>query len=360
MKRRLGFGLIVAAGVVLVAGPVVAGTYDVDALSTAVALVFYLAVGGLIIARRDGHLTGWLLASSGVAIVFVEGIVHQPWADPTTADWVASWGWTAVFSIFAALTLTFPSGHPPRGPTWQARLARISLVALPVLTFVVATTENLGGPEVANAIENPVGFLPSALGYPGLVTVILIFLAGTISLIVRRRRSTGTERAQLTWVVFALVLFAVTVTATIAYVFGSMVAGRGDPGDGPWIGAFALMLLFPFSFGVAVLRYRLFDIDRILSRTVSYVLILSLLALTYFGGITLLSTVFSTGNNLSVAVSTLAVAVLFNPLRRRAQLWVDRRFNRSHYDARRIGDDSSRPIGTRPTRTGSSTVGSTW
>jgi len=171
-----------------------------------------------------------------------------------------------------------------------------------------------------------------------LLGVVAIFLGAAISLVMKRRHTTGAERAQLTWVVFALVLLVVTVCLTFVYVFGSIALGRGDPGDSAWAPAFLVMLLFPVSFGIAVLRYRLYEIDRIVSRTVTYLLVVGLLAAVFFGVVTLITSALPAESDLAVAASTLAVAALFNPVRGRVQGWIDRRFNRARYDAQNVMD----------------------
>jgi hypothetical protein len=251
---------------------------------------------------------------------------------------VSSWAWTTVFALFAALTLTFPSGHGPQGRSRWARLGRLTLWALPVVIVASALTGTLGGPESTSQTQNPIGFLPAWVGTLALLLVVAILVGGSISLFVKRRRASGVERAQLTWVVFGVALLAAAVTLTYIYIFGSIALGGGDPGDAAWIAAFLVMILFPTSFGVAVLRYRLFDIDRIVSRTVGYTLVAGTLAVIFATIVTVLTSFLPADSDIAVAGSTLAVAALFNPLRLRIQNWVDRRFNRSQYDARRVGD----------------------
>jgi hypothetical protein len=219
--------------------------------------------------------------------------------------------------------------------------------ALPVLVAISALTETLGGPETAGSTPNPVGFLPAWLNYPALLGVVAIFLGAAVSLAIKRGRTTGAERAQLTWVVFALVLLVVTVCLTFVYVFGSIGLGRGDPGDLAWSPAFLVMLLFPVSFGIAVLRYRLYEIDRIVSRTVTYLLVVGLLGLVFVGAVTLITSFLPAESDLAVAASTLAVAALFNPVRRRVQVWIDRRFNRARYDAQRVMDSFAESLRDR-------------
>lgn len=335
MSRVVGFGALVAFGFSLSVVPMLTGAGVADPAIAAVGFAAYATVGGLIVFRRDGHLTGWLLTMLGLAVAVADGIGRQPWAGDVLVGWVSSWGWTAVFALYGALALTFPSGQPPQGATVTARLGRAALVALPVLTFVAATTETLGGPSTGE-VTNPVGIFPSSWGIPALLAVVGIFLLATASLVIHRRRSRGVERAQLTWVVFALAVFGVTVCLTFAYIYGSIAFGYGDPGDSAWIVVFLMMTLFPMSFGVAILRYRLFDIDRIISRAVSYTVVAVFLGACYFALVTSLATLVPGPGNWRVAISTLVVAALFNPALRRVRTGVDRRFNRSHFDAQKM------------------------
>lgn len=331
------FVLLVLTGVVLLVAQVTVGErYLADAVFAAIGVVVAAGIGGLIIGRRDGHPTGWLLLLIGLVVAYADGFAYLPGVSPTFAIWVGSWAWTAVFALFAVLTITFPSGRLPTGR--RAKLARLAVPALPILVAITALTETLGGPESSTSTVNPIGFLPDWLNYPALLTVVAIFLGGALSLVAKRRRTTGIERAQLTWVVFALVLLVATVALTFLVIFISIGVGAGDPGDVVWGPAYLVMVLFPGSFGVAVLRYRLYEIDRIVSRTVSYAVVAGLLATVFFGVVTLLSSLLPAESDLAIAGSTLAVAALFNPVRRQVQGSVDRRFNRSHHDAQRVMD----------------------
>jgi hypothetical protein len=210
--------------------------------------------------------------------------------------------------------------------------------------FITFFTENLTGPEESNEIPNPYGFIPDDLGYVALIAIVLIILGGVISLVLRRRSATGMERAQYTWVVFGLIAFVTAVLATFTYILISELRGAGVPGDGVWVVVFLMMLTFPLTFGIAILRYRLYDIDRIVSRTVTYAAVAGLLAATYFGVVALLTTLLPPSSPLAVAGSTLVVAALFNPLRRRMHAVVDRRFNRARYDAQQVADRFARGI----------------
>jgi hypothetical protein len=337
LVRRLKFSLLVLLGTFLLVTQMVGDRIAVDSVLSWVSFGIYAAIGGLIIFRHDGHLTGWLLTLVGLVITAADGLAYVPGISETMILWVDSWIWTAVFALFALLTLTFPSGRLPDGPSTWARLGRISALTVPVLVGAAAFTETLGGPEAESETVNPIGFLPAWLNVPILLTVVLILLGGALSLVAKRRRAVGAERAQITWVVFGLVLLVTAVLFTFAYIALSIAIGAGDPGDSAWIVVFITMVTFPLWFGIAVLRYRLFEIDRIISRTVAYTLVVALLAATFAATVTVLASLFPAGSDVGVAASTLVVAALFNPLRRRIQTVVDRRFNRSYYDAMRVG-----------------------
>jgi hypothetical protein len=339
------FGLIVGAGLVVAIAPALASPDRVD--DSVLALVgfgMYAAVGGLIIFRRDGHLTGWLLSLTGLSVIAASELPYFPGLSTFGAAWIASGGWGVVFALFAALTLTFPSGHAPQGDGLYPKLGRVALWSLPVLVLATFFTEHLGGPEGGRNIPNPYGFLPDLFAYPALIAIVLIILGGAIALFMRRGRANGVERAQLTWVVFGLVLFVSAVLLTFAYIMISIAIGAGDPPDTVWVVVFLMMLLFPLTFGIAILRYRLYDIDRIVSRTVTYAAVAGVLAITYFGVVALLTTLLPPRSPLAVAGSTLVVAALFNPLRRRLHALVDRRFNRSRYDAEQVADKFARGL----------------
>jgi uncharacterized membrane protein YhaH (DUF805 family) len=334
------FGLLVMVGLGLSVVQLTLGDRALsDDLFAAVGFLVYAAIGGLIVIRREGHPTGWLLVLIGLAVMFADGLAGLPGVSPLLADWVASWGWALVFCLFAALTLTFPSGHLPAGSSAWARAGRAATWVLPILLVATAVTETLGGAESSSETVNPIGFLPEWLGYVALLGIVAILLGGAISLVIKRRRAVGAERAQFTLVVFAFVLLTTTVVLTFLYIFVSIGVGAGDPGNAAWGPVFVMMVLFPLSFGVAVLHYRLYEIDRIVSRTVSYALVVGLLAGAFLGVVALMSSLLPTeSSDLAVAGSTLMVAALFNPLRRRVQGGVDRRFNRQRYDAQRIMD----------------------
>jgi uncharacterized membrane protein YidH (DUF202 family) len=185
--------------------------------------------------------------------------------------------------------------------------------------------------------RNPVGvpglagkaFYVLAIG--GVLAVAATGLAAIVSLAFRYRRAGTAERAQLKWLVYA---GALIVAALAGEVLAGEVMGRGSATNNVQnamlSGAVALV---PVAIGIAVLRYRLYDIDRIISRTLAYAIVTGLLVGFYAGIVLLVTEVFKFHSTVAVAAATLAAAALFNPLRQRVQQAVDRRFNRARYDA---------------------------
>ena len=225
------------------------------------------------------------------------------------------------------LLLTPTGSLPSRRWRWWARLA----VVAPVL--YVAARALLPRP-----LSPPYQSVPSPFAVPALagllltiraVTGILVALAVVVaaaSLVVRFRRARGAERLQLRWVVLAAALSAVAaLVGLIAAVLENTVVLVWTAG--------AYVVMLPLAIGAAVLRYRLYDLDRIISRTLSYGLLTVLLGGGYAGVVLGLGQLLGSSSSLAVAVATLAVAAVFQPARRRVQRAVDRRFNRRRYDA---------------------------
>lgn len=183
-------------------------------------------------------------------------------------------------------------------------------------------------------IANPIGLLPAQLFDPVLEVIgvanWVVAIGGVVALVVRFRRSSEVVRAQIKWVVFAAVLFVPLF----------VIVGFADDSSTLFGLAFlAVLLVFPVAIAAAITRYRLFEIDRIISRTVGYALVVAVLGLVYVVGAVWLPTrIMGEQPQLFVAGSTLVVAALFNPVRRRVLSWVDRRFNRFQYDAQQVVD----------------------
>jgi hypothetical protein len=285
---------------------------------------------------------GWLLLTLGVSLV-ASGVATQyasygllagPGALPAAAYVAIYPNGIALFVVAACLAfilLLTPTGTLPQGRAWRwwANVVTAAL-AVGVVTAVPAPlTEQYQ--SVANPLAVPaLTGLVAAAGAVSLAVSGLAILAAVWSLVVRFRRARGVERQQLRWIALAAVL---TVAAVL--VLGSLVAaGVHDPVVLGWATAVCITLL-PLATGAAVLRYRLFDVDRIISRTLAYGLLTVLLGGGYAGLVLGLGQLLGRRSSLVVAGATLAVAAAFQPARRRVQDGVDRRFNRRRYDAAR-------------------------
>jgi hypothetical protein len=319
---------------------------------TLLAYVSYGSIGALLAIRRPRNPIGWLLiaiAFGFVGTTSTPGVDAAALAGGTVSTWekVQVWttGWTgsASYVCFFALMLIFPSGHLPEGP-WRVP-SQILLLVGAVLTVLTALAPTIsftgqGGVETV-VVPNPFAVLPdlplwSALPPSDafLMPIIGLLVVGVGSIVIRYRRSTGVLRLQLQWLVAAvtLVVAAILVGLASLALFADVIGGLA------WIPAIAAFPTVPIAVVVAVLRYRLLEIDRIVSRTVGYGLVTGILGVVYIGSILLLQwalVAVTQAQTIAVAASTLAVFALFQPLRRRVQRAVDRRFDRARFDADR-------------------------
>jgi hypothetical protein len=319
--------------------------------------VRYLAattVGAILAARRPGNRIGWLILALGlsfvaypfVAMYTATGLFVAPGRLPWVrqAAWVGNWVWVPAFACVALILLLFPDGRLP-SPRWRpvawtigvaGGLTLIGAACHPGPLDVVSLVKDA---EVTARLTNPLGV--AVLGQlVGLFLGVLLVGAavGAAALLLRFRRSRGIERLQLKWVAYAAVLFGIQ---RVGLVLGRLAGLVPDTGL-PW-----LEVVNNFTFGfflvaiaVAVLRYRLYDIDRLINRTLVYGVLTALLGGVYAGVVLVLGQVFGgvadNPPSWAVAGATLAVAALFQPARHRIQDLVDRRFNRRKYDAARI------------------------
>lgn len=327
VRRVIGFLLLLAVPVLALVVSVARGYLVEDLAIDVVAIAAYGGLGGLVIFRRDGNAVGWLLLALGATVVSTSRVEGLPGLSPGFVAWVGGAGWSFVFGLFAALTLVFPSGHLPAGERRWAWIGRwVGRWLLPLAVLISAFSSG-------DSPQNSLNVLPAWLFYPGYFVLVMILISGAISLVIRRRHSSGVERAQLGWVVLPLALLATSILVTVIIVMVPQALGAEEQGDDAWIVVYLSMITFPVFFGVAVLRYRLYDIDRIISRTVSYGLVTAVLVGVYLGTVFVMGNLVPSQGELAVAGSTLLAAALFNPLRRRIQNVVDRRFNRSRFDA---------------------------
>jgi hypothetical protein len=312
-------------------------------------LWLYWALGTLIVVRADGHVVGWLFAVAAVvmALVFMGyglgALLETSQSPHPMSTWfglVAALLFPiALILILPAVALTFPTGTLP-GPRWRWP---VGLVAAMLVVGTVAILVR-PGPMGGDGPDNPLTpWLPAvtpeglavlgALDAIGSVSLLFGLGLGIVAIVVRFRRSRGEERLQLKWFLAAMTPGAVLLPLSLSEV-GTLFPIVNV------LGAAALPLA-GISVAIAILRYRLYDIDRIISRSISYGVITGLLVIVFLlvnlGLQWLLSSVTS-GNSLAVAGSTLLAAALFTPVRSRVQRIVDRRFDRSRYDGERTAN----------------------
>ena len=333
--------LLWVAGVLLLTHQAASGTtpYGYWRESVLGTLVFS-AVGAVVANRRPGHPIGWLLLALGLigALQFLSGeyaataLAFGPERLPygPTGAWLSILMQTTSFFPLLFLLLLFPTGR-----LLSSRWRIVAWTAACGVSLAAATRALNPEPlEDFPSFDNPFGVDATILGPFGAVAVLLTqgaLFAALLSLVVRLVRSQGEERQQLKWFVAAAVL------GFFALLGDSLLLPQNAGGElGDWVWAVVLANL-PIAVGIAVLRYRLYDIDLIINRALVYGPLTVLLALVYVGSVVglqaTLRAVTGQESTLVVVASTLAIAALFNPLRRRVQEFVDRRFYRRKYDA---------------------------
>src|SRR5215213_7983624 len=313
---------------------------NASTLPLVLAALVAATVGAVLASRRPRHPVGWLLLGLGLTVtasgVFDGygryGLVVRSGSLPL-ARWVATYSPATLYLGFVCIgwiLLLTPTGSPP-SPRWRW-WARLS--AAPPAAFLLALAV---GPGLVippyDTVLDPVtvpalaGLVEVAIAV-GLVHATAGLAMGAWSLVVRFRRARGVERLQLRWVTFAAAL-----TVPLGAVVVAGVAMDVTTGVVPSLAAGGCLALLPLATGAAILRYRLYDIDRIISRTLAYALLTVLLGLGYAAVVLGLGGLLGQDSSLVVAAATLAVAAAFQPARRRVQRLVDRRFNRRRYDA---------------------------
>jgi hypothetical protein len=341
----LALAMEVAAVVLYVANSAKAALTSVGFNGVAILIVSvtFPIVGWLIASRRRENRFGWIFLAVGFFYALTlfsgsyaaYGLVADPGSLPL-ADvmaWLTILSWVPALTLLILLLLFFPDGRLPSRRWWPVVLvASVALVVMVVpdaIAFWPYRGPLLMVQDVPTPASDPAPATAGLLLGVGLILNLVVAIAGTGALVVRFRRSVGTEHQQIKW-------FASAAVAEVAAIFVTTWVVLPPPFDA--LVAIVVAPLIPIAVGVAILRYRLYDIDRIISRTVSYGLITALLVMLFLvvnlGLQGLLSSVTS-GNSLAVAGSTLLAAGLFTPVRRRVQRIVDRRFDRARYDGER-------------------------
>jgi hypothetical protein len=299
-------------------------------------------VGAVIVARRPRNPVGWLCCAVGLLTgpaFFGQDyawyvLVHQPGALPggLAMAWLGQWPWRVVLGLLSLLLLLFPTGRLVSA-RWQpvAWAAAAGTVLLGL--WAAFAPEPLEGAGLGR-LTNPLGIRGAEAIFRVLEAAAAVLLVATIlaaaSMVVRFRRAHGEERQQLKWFTYAAVLSVlVWLLFIVTGVADRLPAVFGIPVVLIWLVA------VPAAIGVAMLRYRLYDIDRLINRTLVYGLLSALLGGAYAGLVLVFGQVLGRSSSLAVAIATLMTAAAFQPARRRIQQAVDRRFNRRRYDAAR-------------------------
>jgi len=305
------------------------------------AMIAFGTVGVLVVMHVPANPLGWMFLAIALLVAGLigltgqyayQGLVQEPGSlsGALFAAWVYRWLWFPAVALILLVPILYPTGRAP-GRRWRVVLNGLigMVTVITILMMLYPGPLDDGTPPLP---DNPVGIdaLESVPGGDALIGIsfFLLVVSAALSMIVRFRRSRGDERQQMKWMTFAAVFLA-------AGVIVPNLVGIKDTGDV----FFAVSIsMLPIAFGIAMLKYRLYDIDRLINRTLVYVALTAVLGAAYVGLVLAGQALFSSfagGSNLAIAASTLVVAALFLPVRSRVQRFVDRRFYRRRYDAQR-------------------------
>jgi uncharacterized membrane protein YjjB (DUF3815 family) len=324
-------------------------TGDLQVSRDGAALVLAVLVGllGMLVARRQPrNPEGWLLlglavadlavVDSGLYAVLDYRVRHGQLPLGEAAVFIKDTAGTPLICVFALVILLFPDGRLTRRWAWVL-WSYLAVVAVAAAGVLAGEAGALAGQQIQVDVNggysgpgSPAGVLAvlATIGGPALAVVPLFWVAYAARQVLAWRRSAGDRRAQLKWLMTGAVIALAGLTLIAAGPSKDQTPGRilRDA-------AFLAVAALPVAMGVGILKYHLYDIDRLISRTLSYTLVSGVLIGVYAGLVVLATEVFRFHSAVAVAASTLAVAALFNPLRHRVQRSVDRRFNRARYDA---------------------------
>lgn len=320
-------------------------------LFNALMLLAFATVGSLIASRRPQNPIGWLFCISTLlwalgsalqeyttyALITVPGSLPAGALMGIIGHWIGGIGWQLMLTF---LLLLFPNGHLP-SPRWRF-LAWLIVLLLVIysITFLLSPypyASSVIDPRLLS-VRNPVGIMIAndLLDQLSSTIPLLLFpiiIVCIVAVFLRFRRTRGIERQQLKWFTYGLSISILMIIIILILIFTT-------PSGGPGALFYLSVVCIPISAGIAMLRYRLYDIDVLINRTLVYSLLTATLLCTYlvlvFGGQYLLASFLGPNNAVALVVSTLLVAALFQPLRRRVQQLVDRRFYRSKYDAAQV------------------------
>jgi hypothetical protein len=310
----------------------------------AVGLIGVPILGGLVASRRPGNPYGWLWLGFGLAFSLLSfaqvyaaySLVVQPGSLPApqiVGTLVAGIGWMMSTALFPFLLLLFPTGRLP-SHRWKivawaiVTAAATALILLPVMPY----EDNFMPGENPIGVEGTFGTAITYLGFSAVVIILVGIAASALSLVLRYRLAGGVERQQLKWFAYAAAFLVVMWAISFFYE---------PPGAWDTLAEMVPIVGLYVAVGIAILKYRLYDIDLLINRTLVYGSLTATLVLIYLGGVATVQATFRLfigqehQSQLAVVVSTLVIAALFMPLRRRIQAFIDRRFYRRKYDSRK-------------------------
>jgi hypothetical protein len=316
-------------------------TDDGSVIANLVTLLPFSVVGAIIASRQPRNTIGWLLCSVGVTIGLnsFAGDYAEFWLASgfgpdslcETAAWLSSWLWILLAYVpMSSLLLLFPDGRLP-SPRWRPVAWGVALgTAGGVVGYALRAGPLVDFPHIANpyGVDSPV---VGVVGVAGSIVAAGSMVASAVSLIVRLRRSGSVERQQIKWLAYGGAVMVGILGA------GGLITLWSVPAS---IVVMSVSLLgLPVFTGIAIVRHRLYDIDLLINRTLVYGALTVMLVLLYLCGVVFLQYLFRTlaggESQLAIVASTLTIAALFEPLRRRVQEFIDRRFYRRKYDARK-------------------------
>jgi len=338
----LTFGCCAAGLLVTLAvyRPLTVGVLVEGALYAFFFVLGFATIGLVLALRRPVNPIGWLYGAAGLAWAYT--LPMSPWIDqlvrehrplPLVARFVAATGdlsWAPAIALGVTLpALLLPNGRL-RSPRWRLVVG----MSVTGITLISVAGPLSPGPLEEMGIDNPFGLAGPAGAVAGALAILGVLLhwlslpPAAVCVVLRFRSSRGVERQQMRWV-------AAGAAGAVVGLLVSLPAGLGLVPNAISHVIFLALLLPPVAIAVAVLRYRLYDLDRVISRTLTYALLTVLLGLGYAGVVLGLGRLLPDSSSLVVAAATLVAVAAFSPLRRRVQGLVDRRFNRRRYDAAR-------------------------
>ena len=354
----LAIALLIVSALVLLSAPYPASVAWLASLASSVVALGAPIIGLLIVARQARNRIGWLWIVYGLLVgvrSLGHGIYYASGAQPVGYSslelfflWATEFTNVSALVFFILLLLWFPDGRPPSRRwrilyIWMA----FALTGLYLNLFMVGPNWNGGASAGGIVIDNPYGWLSipttspiNGLGFSAFLSVVLITVLAAVSLVFRYRSAGQDVRQQLRWFVLGGFCFLFMTFGIFPLRGGTASIVSGLDVVLVLIQSVAIVPLY-VAVGIAVVRYRLWDIDVVIRKTLVYSVLTVLLALVYFGSVILLQGLFSRlagvqQSTLAVVASTLVIAALFTPLRRRIQDWIDRRFYRKKYNAQQV------------------------